>query len=161
MFEFKLSRQPVDASECGSPMVDDGAGAFVTFEGWVRNRNDGRDVAALEYEAYVPLAEKEGQIIMAEAEAQFPIKAARCIHRVGPLELGNLAVWVGVTSEHRGAAFDACRYIIDAVKSRVPIWKRERYADGTQTWINAAPPGAGPSGPQFEQKQIGFLPRVP
>jgi molybdopterin synthase catalytic subunit len=93
-------------------------------------------VAALEYEAYPALAEKEGQAILDEAEAQFAIRAARCVHRVGALELGELAVWVGVTAEHRGPAFDACRYIIDAVKSRVPIWKRERYADGTTTWIN-------------------------
>jgi len=144
MFEFKLCSDPIDASEWGSPLVDDGAGAYLTFEGWVRNRNDGRDVVGLEYEAYVVLAEKEGQMILAEAEAQFPIRGARCVHRVGVLDLGELAVWVGVTSEHRGAAFDACRYIIDAVKSRVPIWKRERYADGSTSWINSAAPGSGP-----------------
>jgi len=136
MFEFKLSDRPIDASEWGSALVDDGAGAYLTFEGWVRSRNEGREVAGLEYEAYPALAEKEGQAILAEAEAQFPIRAARCVHRVGALELGELAVWVGVTAEHRGPAFEACRYIIDAVKSRVPIWKRERYADGTTTWIN-------------------------
>jgi len=146
-FEFKLSADPIDAAEWGSSLVDDSAGAYVTFEGWVRNRNDGREVAGLEYEAYVPLAEKEGQMILAEAEAQFPIRGARCVHRVGTLGLGELAVWVGVTAEHRGAAFDACRYIIDAAKSRVPIWKRERYADGTTTWINAAAPGSGPVTP--------------
>jgi len=138
MFEFKLSDQPIDASEWGSALVDDSAGAYLTFEGWVRSRNDGREVAALEYEAYPALAEREGQAILAEAEAQFAIRAARCVHRVGRLELGELAVWVGVTAEHRGPAFEACRYIIDAVKSRVPIWKRERYADGTTTWINSA-----------------------
>ena len=138
MFEFRLSDQPIDASEWGSALVDDGAGAYLTFEGWVRSRNEGREVSALEYEAYSALAEKEGQAILAEAEAQFPIRAARCVHRTGALELGELAVWVGVTAEHRGPAFDACRYIIDAVKSRVPIWKRERYADGSATWINSA-----------------------
>lgn len=147
MFEFKLSNQPIDASQWGSALVDDGAGAYLTFEGWVRNRNDGRNVTGLEYEAYAALAEKEGQMILAEAQARFPIRAARCVHRVGVLALGDLAVWVGVTAEHRGAAFEACRFIIDSVKLRVPIWKCERYADGTASWIDSAAPHSGPVQP--------------
>ena len=114
----------------------------MTFEGWVRDLNEGRPVQALEYEAYVPLAEKEGARILAEAREKFSILALGCVHRVGALSLGDLAVWVGVAAEHRGEAFDACRYIIDQAKSRVPIWKRERYADGSSVWI--------------EQKQAGF-----
>src|SRR5579862_4757755 len=118
MEHFLLSSIPIDASKCGSALVDDGAGAYVTFEGWVRNMSDGRGVTALDYEAYAPLAEKEGERIVDEALAKFPIRSARCVHRVGALEMGDLAVWVGVTAEHRGAAFDACRYIIDQAKSR-------------------------------------------
>jgi molybdopterin synthase catalytic subunit len=135
---FKISSEPIDALARQRELRDDRAGALVTFEGWVRSRNDGLPVLGLDYEAYVPLAEKEGERILAEAQAKFPIVAARCIHRTGVLKLGDLAVWVGVTAEHRGAAFDACRYIIDETKSRLPIWKREHYADGTREWINCA-----------------------
>jgi len=92
---------------------------------------------ALDYEAYAPLAEKEGARILAEAREKFSVFGAMCVHRVGALALGDLAVWVGVTAAHRGAAFDACRYIIDEAKARVPIWKKEHYADGATVWITA------------------------
>jgi molybdopterin synthase catalytic subunit len=143
---FRLSSSPIDASALRACLPDDRAGACVTFEGWVRNRNDGRPVTALDYEAYVPLAEKEGGRILAEASAKFSILAAHCVHRTGALKLGDLAVWVGVTAEHRGAAFEACRYIIDEAKARIPIWKREHYEDGATIWINCATRGDGASG---------------
>lgn len=140
MDHFFLSSLPIDASAAGSSLVDDGAGAYVTFEGWVRNHSEGREVAALEYEAYGPLALKEGERIIEECFERFAVRSARCVHRTGRLALGDMAVWVGVTAEHRGAAFDGCRYIIDETKSRVPIWKREHFADGTTLWVNAATP---------------------
>ena len=133
---FKLSATAFDAPAQARALADDRAGACVTFEGWVRNRNAGRPVLRLEYEAYAVLAEKEGERIIAEAKEKFPILAAAGIHRTGALALGELAVWVGVTAEHRGAAFEACRYIIDQSKARIPIWKREHYADGATAWIN-------------------------
>ena len=108
----------------------------MTFEGWVRNHNEGQSVQSLEYEAYVPLAETEGAKILAEARSKFALVAAACVHRVGHLHLGDAAVWVGVTAEHRGAAFEACRYIIDEAKARLPIWKREHWADGTSEWVH-------------------------
>ena len=108
----------------------------MTFEGLVRNRNDGRAVLGLEYEAYVPLAEKEGELILGEAMARFNLVAASCVHRTGSVALGGLAVCVGVAAEHRGEAFEACRYIIDQAKARLPIWKREHYADGSREWVN-------------------------
>jgi molybdopterin synthase catalytic subunit len=135
---FKISPDPIDPAALARELRDPSAGAGATFEGWVRDRNDGRPVRALEYEAHAPLAEKEGDRILEEARAKFPILRARCVHRTGPLALGDLAVWVGVAAEHRGAAFEACRYIIDQTKLRVPIWKREHYADGTVAWVNAA-----------------------
>ena len=92
----------------------------------------------LEYEAYPALANREGEDIVRAARERFDIIAAVCEHRVGPLEIGGMAVWVGVSAAHRGAAFDACRYIIDEVKKRVPIWKREFYADGTVEWVGCA-----------------------
>jgi molybdopterin synthase catalytic subunit len=137
---FKLFAEPMDPAALARELRDPAAGACATFEGWVRHRNDGREVQALDYEAYAPLAEKEGERILNEARAKFPILKANCAHRTGALALGDLAIWVGVTAEHRSAAFDACRYIIDQAKIRVPIWKREHYAEGVTEWINAAAP---------------------
>ena len=138
---FLLSSAPLDPAALARALADPRAGACVTFEGWVRNRNEGQPVRSLEYEAYPLLADKEGARIVAEAREKFPVLAVHCVHRVGHLQLGELAVWVGVTAEHRGAAFDACRYLIDEAKARVPIWKKEHYATGATAWINCATRG--------------------
>lgn len=138
---FKISTAPIDPAALQRSLANVRAGACVTFEGWVRNRNDGQAVRALDYEAYVPLAEKEGEKILAEVRAKFPVLEAVCVHRVGALQLGDLAIWVGVTAEHRAAAFEACRQIIDEAKARVPIWKKEHYAGGAAEWINCATRG--------------------
>lgn len=113
----------------------------MTFEGWVRNRNEGQAVSSLEYEAYPELAEKEASRILGEARVKFDLLDAVAVHRVGQLQLGEMAVWVGVTAEHRDAAFAACRYIIDETKARVPIWKKEHYITGQSQWINCATRG--------------------
>ncbi|MCC5083590.1 molybdenum cofactor biosynthesis protein MoaE [Xanthomonas campestris] len=112
------------------------AGAFASFEGWVRNHNDGRSVAGLRYEAYAALAQAEGQRVLDEAMTRFSILQAQCVHRVGELGIGEMAVWVGVSAAHRGAAFEACRFIIDEVKARVPIWKHEHYLEGDAGWLH-------------------------
>lgn len=138
---FTIAASPIDAVALQRLLADPRAGACVTFEGWVRNRNEGQPVLSLEYEAYPLLAETEGDRILAEARERFALTGAAGVHRVGHLQLGDLAVWVGVTAEHRGAAFDACRYIIDEAKSRLPIWKKEHYASGTTAWINCATRG--------------------
>jgi molybdopterin synthase catalytic subunit len=135
---FQISAISIDSAKLNAAMADPRAGAWVTFEGWVRNRNDGRDVLFLEYECYQALAMKEGARILAEARERFEILGVQCVHRVGRLEIGELAVWVGVTAEHRGEAFEACQYVIDEVKHRVPIWKKESYADGSAGWVNCA-----------------------
>lgn len=136
MSRFAFSREPLQPAELARALTDESCGALVTFEGWVRNHSDGKPVDRLDYEAYEPLAEKEGERIVAEALTRFAIGGARCVHRVGALALGDLAVWVGVSSAHRGDAFAACRYIIDEVKARVPIWKKEFYAGGDSGWVN-------------------------
>lgn len=135
---FRIVSTPLDPATLKAGLGDARAGACVTFEGWVRNHNDGQPVTALDYEAYAELAESEGARILAEALAKFDLLTAVCHHRVGALQIGDLAVWVGVGAAHRGAAFDACRYIIDEVKARVPIWKKEHYASGASEWINCA-----------------------
>lgn len=145
---FRLSATPLDPVALQRAMADVRAGACVTFEGWVRNCNEGQPVLALDYEAYPLLADKEGARVLAEAREKFHVLAAQCVHRTGHLPLGELAVWVGVTAEHRGAAFEACRYVIDEMKARLPIWKKEHYVGGATAWINCATKGdyatAGP-----------------
>ncbi|HEX2101612.1 MAG TPA: molybdenum cofactor biosynthesis protein MoaE [Candidatus Synoicihabitans sp.] len=138
---FQIRATPLSVSEFSAALVDPRAGACVTFEGWVRNHNEGHPVQRLEYEAYAELAEKEGTYILAEAQTRFPVIKILAAHRVGLLAIGDLAVWVGVVAAHRGAAFDACRYVIDELKARVPIWKKEHYADGATQWINCATRG--------------------
>ena len=133
---FSLTDQPIDAAALRAQLAHRAAGACVTFEGWVRDHNDGRSVKALEYEAYPALALSEGEAILSEARERFTMIEAICVHRVGHLEIGEMAVWVGVSAAHRDAAFDACRAIIDQVKARVPIWKKEEYVDGEQGWVN-------------------------
>lgn len=138
---FRISAEPIDPAALQTLLEDVRAGACVTFEGWVRHRNDGQAVQSLEYEGYVPLGKKEGERILAEARAKFRLIGAAGVHRVGHLQLGEMAVWVGVTAEHRGDAFEACRYIIDEAKARLPIWKKEHYVTGATVWINCATRG--------------------
>jgi molybdopterin synthase catalytic subunit len=109
-------------------------GGYVCFEGVVRNINHGKPVVKLEYEAYVPLAKKELARVCAEAAAKFDLRFVRAIHREGSLAIGEPAVVVQVLSRHRTEAFDGCRYVIDQLKARVPIWKKEHYADGSTEW---------------------------
>jgi molybdopterin synthase catalytic subunit len=138
---FRISPSLLDPSALKAELLDARAGACVTFEGWVRDHNDGQSVCALEYESFAELANREGEKILAEARDCFGVFGAACVHRVGRLEIGELAVWIGVTAAHRGAAFDACRFIIDEAKARLPIWKKEHYADGSSEWINCATRG--------------------
>ena len=140
MKRFRISDAPILINPLRDSLRHETAGAFASFEGWVRDHNEGRVVQGLHYEAYVALAEKEGERIVEEAMRKFAIVDARCVHRIGELRIGELAVWVGVSAAHRDAAFDACRHIIDEVKSRVPIWKQERYREGDAGWL---PPDAG------------------
>jgi molybdopterin synthase catalytic subunit len=133
---FRFASAPIDAAAGRRELLDGAAGGYVSFEGWVRDHNAGREVTALEYEAFQALAVKEGERILAEVFDRFPVKRALCIHRVGTLGLTDMAVWVGVAAAHRGEAFAACRFIIDEVKHRVPIWKKEHYASGDSGWVN-------------------------
>lgn len=131
-----ISAAPIDPAALRAGMAEPAAGAYCGFEGWVRDHQEGRAVLRLEYEVHAPVAIREGGLILAEAAGRFPILHAHCVHREGLLEIGDCAVWVGVVAAHRDAAFEACRYIIDAVKVRLPIWKKEYYADGDSGWVN-------------------------
>ena len=136
MARFRLSDTPFDVAALRAELLDARVGGYASFEGWVRDHNDGRAVTGLRYEAYAAMAEAEGERILAEACERFAILDARCVHRTGALAIGELAVYVGAAAAHRDAAFAACRWIIDAVKDRVPIWKHERYAEGDAGWLH-------------------------
>jgi len=132
---FLLTETPIEPDSAACALRRNEAGGYCSFEGWVRNHSDGQAVLGLDYQAYRPLAEAEAALILQEAESRFDIVAVSAIHRIGSLGLGDMAVWIGVSAAHRDAAFVACRYVIDEIKRRVPIWKRERYADGHSEWI--------------------------
>ena len=136
---FRISASAIDVGALQAALRDPRAGACVSFEGWVRDHNDGRPVEGLHYEAYMELAQAEGAAILEEALRRFDLVDAACVHRTGDLAVGELAVWVGASAAHRDAAFAACRWIIDEVKARVPIWKRERYAGGQADWLHPTP----------------------
>ena len=132
---FQLHAQAFSPGDQAAALANPAGGGYATFEGWVRNHNEGREVHSLEYEAYSALALKEGTRILEETREQFDILEARCIHRIGHLQIGEVAVWIGATAKHREDAFAACRRIIDEVKTRVPIWKKEHYVDGDSGWV--------------------------
>jgi len=132
---FKLTDTPIDSRAIIDSVRSPQAGGLATFEGWVRNHHQGRDVASLEYEAFPALAEKEGNRILRQIASTYDILTAVCHHRTGHLHIGETAICIAVSSAHRDAAFDACRAIIDSIKSTVPIWKKEHYTDGTSLWV--------------------------
>lgn len=133
--QFSLVSQPLDVPALAGVLEDPAAGAVVSFEGRVRNHNAGQLVAHLEYQAYPALANETGRRILAEEAARHGLLAARAVHRTGPLAIGEIAVWVGVASAHRGPAFDAARAIMERLKYELPIWKKESYADGRTEWV--------------------------
>lgn len=136
MIEFGLARQDIDIAAWRERLFDVTCGGYAAFEGWVRDHNEGQEVLRLEYEVYETLALSEGRKILDEAIEKFGVTGAACVHRHGELALGDVAVWVGVTAAHRDEAFKACRYVIDEIKVRLPIWKKEHYVSGDSGWVN-------------------------
>ncbi|MDZ4837026.1 MAG: molybdenum cofactor biosynthesis protein MoaE [Candidatus Melainabacteria bacterium] len=139
---FQLTDKIIDENELKRLVMDERAGAIVTFDGRVRNHNEGKAVSALAYEAYDELAINEGEKIIKEAMARFAIVNVAAAHRTGDLAISDVAVFVAVSSAHREDAFKACRFVIDEIKSRLPIWKREAYEDGSSVWVNCQTCGA-------------------
>lgn len=128
-----LTHDPLDPAPLVRFVEGPEMGAVVTFSGNVRNHNRGREVGHLEYEAYEPMAEREMRKIAREALDRWPGRIA-IAHRLGRLEIGEASVLVAAACAHRGDAFDSCRYAIDTLKERVPIWKKEAWSDG-EAWI--------------------------
>jgi molybdopterin synthase catalytic subunit len=129
-----IRSEPIAIEEVVAAVSHDGAGAVATFLGLVRNRNEGLAVERLEYHAYVTMAERELAAIATEIEAEIAGAKVACLHRIGDLRVGDAAVVCAASAPHRGEAFRACRELIDRVKARVPIWKREHSGDGPH-WV--------------------------
>jgi molybdopterin synthase catalytic subunit len=140
----KLVHGPIDVGSLSEASPADGA--VCLFVGVVRNENRGRRVEHLEYEAYEEMALPLMEEIAAETRSRFPVSGVRLVHRLGRLEIGEASVVVSVCAPHRAEAFAACRHAIDTLKARVPIWKKEHYADGT-AWLDERDdaPRPGPS----------------
>ena len=157
---FKLTATPIDTAALAARLAAPEAGAAVIFEGRVRNHHLGRPVTRLEYEAFDELAQAEGEAIVAETERLYPGTHVLCIHRTGTLQIGEAAVWIGVTSAHRQAGFAACRHVIEDLKRRLPVWKKEHHPDGAAEWVNCtAEAAAKPALSDYHTRQIA-LPEV-
>ncbi len=137
-----LTRSPIQLGSLIAEVAAPDRGGIATFLGTVRDHHGGRAVRALSYSAYEPMAEAVSVEIVAEATARWPVRVA-LQHRLGDLTLGDVAVAVAVAGGHRDEVFAACRYVIEELKRRVPIWKREIFADGTTEWVNPSQQAAG------------------
>ena len=142
-----LFPSPIDLATLIARVESPPYGGVASFLGQVRDHHDGRTVHRLEYSAYGPMAEEECARIVAEAETRWPVRVALA-HRIGALEIGDTAVAVAAAGAHRDEAFAACRFVIEEVKRRVPVWKKEFYADGA-TWVGSE---------ADYQREIGRLP---
>ncbi|HEX2095418.1 MAG TPA: molybdenum cofactor biosynthesis protein MoaE [Longimicrobiaceae bacterium] len=131
----RIVREPIDAAVLLRETVAPSDGAALLFWGVVRNEHGARAVSHLEYEAYAPMAEAKLREIAAEARARWETGEIAVVHRVGRLEVGEASVAIVVASPHRAEAYEASRYVIEELKRRVPIWKREGYVDGASEWV--------------------------
>jgi molybdopterin synthase catalytic subunit len=136
--EVCIVRERIDALVVAERLMHPEDGAAVIFDGVVRNNTRGRRTLYLEYEAYEPMALQQMKSLAAEARERFAVRATSIVHRLGRLEIGETSVLIVVAAAHRGAAFEACRWIIDTLKKTVPIWKKEYFEDGA-VWADGEP----------------------
>lgn len=134
----EISNGVIDTSGLLAELKAGEDGAVVVFDGIVRNNTRGRQTLFLNYEAYEEMALKQMSSIVTEAAAKFAIRDVALVHRLGKLQIGETSVFIAVASAHRGAAFDACRWLIDTLKKTVPIWKKEHFVDGA-VWADGEP----------------------
>jgi molybdopterin synthase catalytic subunit len=133
-----LIHEPIDREALVRKLKQPSDGALVVFDGIVRDNTRGRKTLYLDYEAYEEMALGQMQKLAREAGEKFPIDRVGIVHRLGRLEIGESSILIVVTSAHRAAAFDACRWLIDTLKRTVPIWKKEHFADGA-VWTDGEP----------------------
>jgi len=133
---FRIVTDPIDMAALAALVKGPGAGAIVTFAGTTRDETGGREVTDLRYEAYEEMAVAKLREIGRTAASGNAISKVAIHHRIGTLGVGEISVGIAVSAAHRPAAFDACRFAIEAIKHDVPIWKRERFADGAEEWVH-------------------------
>ena len=133
----EIREEPLSVDEVRAAVSDPGAGAIALFIGTVRDQDGGHGVVRLSYSAH-PSAEAELRRVAEKVAAEFGVLALAAVHRVGDLHVGDLAVVVAVSCPHRGEAFEACRMLIDTLKHEVPIWKHQRFGDGSSEWVGSA-----------------------
>lgn len=131
---IQLTEQPIDYQSLTESVRDDAAGAVVLFLGTVREFTNGVQTERLEYEAYPDMAVSSLRQLEIEVREKFPVIGVAIVHRTGAMQLGDVSVAIAVSSPHRAQAFDAGKWVIDTLKERVPIWKKEYFADGRQEW---------------------------
>ena len=136
MSAARLVSHPIDVATLTSEVAGDGRGAISIFLGTVRNTNEGRAVDGIDYSAYDAMAVAEMNRIVAEAVDRFAGVEVALEHRTGTLKVGDVSVAIACAHAHRSPALDATRYVIEELKKRVPIWKREHYLDGTSEWVD-------------------------
>ncbi|AOS44757.1 Sulfur carrier protein ThiS adenylyltransferase [Lacunisphaera limnophila] len=157
---FELTATPIDPAALSARLNAPEAGALTIFEGRVRNHHLGQPVTHLEYEAFDDLARLEGEAITAETERIYPGTKVLCVHRTGSLAIGEAAVWIGIASAHRQAGFAACRHVIEELKLRLPVWKKEHHPGGAAEWVNCtAEAAARPATDEMYARQAA-LPEV-
>ena len=137
---IELTHEPIAYERALGHLVDEHCGGQAVFLGTTRRWTDGRETELLEYEAYEPMAHAELRRLVESAVSKWPVRRAVVIHRLGRVDAGEASVLIGVATPHRADAFAACRFLIDTLKARVPIWKKERYADGTTEWVRGKLP---------------------
>ncbi|MDP7034347.1 MAG: molybdenum cofactor biosynthesis protein MoaE [Planctomycetota bacterium] len=135
----QITRDPIVVQDLEKSVSSDSAGALITFCGNTRNHHEGRQVIALEYETYEEMALAKMKLLLDRVHELFPIENASICHRIGRVPIGETSVAIVVSSAHRGAAFDTCRYLIDQLKEEVPIWKKEFY-EGGESWVSGQIP---------------------
>ncbi len=143
----RLVDRPIDIGVLSREVGHHGAGALTVFLGTVRDQNDGRSVTGIDYSAYDAMARAEMQRVADEALVRYPHVRLLVEHRIGYLGLGEVSIGIAAAHPRRALSMDAVRFVIEEVKKRVPIWKREHYADGTREWVDPTRGGATGGGP--------------
>jgi molybdopterin synthase catalytic subunit len=139
MKSVRITRQPIDPVQVLASVGGEEAGGAVLFVGTIRVRSGGKTVEGLTYEVYKKMAERKMGEIEGKVRNRWPVLKIAMVHRYGHLKVGEVSVAVAVSCEHRAEAFEACKYAIDTIKGTLPMWKKERFKGGAQTWVKGRP----------------------
>jgi len=139
MKSLRITREPINPARVLASVNDEEAGGAVLFVGTIRRRSGGKTVEGLSYEVYREMAERRMRDIEISVRKKWPVVKMAMVHRYGQLKVGEVSVAVAVSCEHRAEAFEACKFAIDTIKGTLPMWKKERFKGGAQTWVKGTP----------------------